>query len=231
MLTRLDLSEGPVRRGRLPLSASSINITKPNPLRLADDASPPPQIPPFKRKNFMTAGFYCNNDEPDTPHKLVIKVLQRREAETVPNKGRRPATSNISSSSSHSVPDAASLKPVLPPLPYDFGYKFFFEEEHDFALPYYIQWEAENGTLDGKKKPTPFSKIRASEFIERTSTQCRTPTNLQMCSPSVSALSRPYTRSANAIPHQTAETTASTASWSISVARTARVGMHARIAV
>ncbi|ODN75230.1 hypothetical protein L202_06423 [Cryptococcus amylolentus CBS 6039] len=58
-------------------------------------------------------------------------------------------------------------RPILPPLPYDFGYTLFFGKQHDFELPYNIKEEFAKGVLDGKKKPDGFTKIRANIYPER----------------------------------------------------------------
>lgn len=103
-------------------------------------------------KRYMEAGFYCQDDYAKSPYKLVSKILMRREAEEKltsikPNAAYRPELN----------------RPAFPPLPYDYGYELFFGEQHDFFLPFDIRSESENGLLDGKKKPAPYTKLRASK--------------------------------------------------------------------
>lgn len=101
-------------------------------------------------KRFLRGGFYCQDDHAKAPHKLVSKVLMRREAELKLKSGTPNGNDHY--------------RPAFPPLPYDYGHELFFGEQHDFVLPFNIQTEFENGTLDGKKKPAPYSKLRASEL-------------------------------------------------------------------
>jgi hypothetical protein len=102
----------------------------------------------------MEAGFYCQDDFAKSPHKLVSKVLMRREAES-------KLKSKYPKANAAYRPELN--RPAFPPLPYDYGYELFFGEQHDFVLPFNIRSESENGLLDGKKKPAPYSKLRASE--------------------------------------------------------------------
>lgn len=97
-------------------------------------------------KTYMEAGFY--NQGEGTPHKLVNRILQRHEAEAKLDTSRITLDIN---------------RPTFPPLPYDYGFEWFFGQEHDFVLPYNIQQESEGGILDGKRKPAPFQWIRNSE--------------------------------------------------------------------
>ena len=105
-------------------------------------------------KSFMTAGIYCQDDHAKSPYKLVSKVLFRREAEEKA-KTKMKIHPNIQV---HIVNN-----PMIPPLPYDYGYELFFGEQREFLLPYDIRKEAESGVLDGKKKPAHYSKLAASE--------------------------------------------------------------------
>lgn len=102
-------------------------------------------------KRYMEAGFYCQDDFAKSPHKLVSKVLLRREAEDQLKRRKGNALFR---------PDLN--RPAFPPLPYDYGNELFFGAQHDFVLPFNIRAEAENGLLDGKKKPAAYSKLRAS---------------------------------------------------------------------
>lgn len=102
-------------------------------------------------KRYMEAGFYCQDDFAKSPHKLVSKILLRREAESQvkQRKGQMLFRPDLN-------------RPAFPPLPYDYGNELFFGSQHDFVLPFNIRLEAENGLLDGKKKPAAYSKLRAS---------------------------------------------------------------------
>jgi len=125
---------------------------------------------PGRKKEYMSAGFYCQDADAVSPHKLVSKVLRRQKVlQKVQGKGKgkgkevvRPkhAAAQATTGSDHDL--------SFPPLPYDHGHDHFFGQEHEFVLPYNIQWEAENGSLDGKKKPTPFQKIRGSTLYTYT---------------------------------------------------------------
>lgn len=103
----------------------------------------------------MQSGIYCQDPDPNSPRKLVNRVLSRRDAELAAARKRGRAAGA-----------QASLlegdRPQFPPMPYDYGEQHFFEQEHEFVLPYDIQWAAENGALDAKKRPTAFQRIRQS---------------------------------------------------------------------
>ncbi|WVN88881.1 uncharacterized protein L203_104096 [Cryptococcus depauperatus CBS 7841] len=58
-------------------------------------------------------------------------------------------------------------RPTFPPLPYDFGYNYFFGQEHDFELPFDIRMNGRSGLLNDKKKPTHFQKICSDVYSER----------------------------------------------------------------
>ncbi|KAK8846627.1 hypothetical protein IAR55_005714 [Kwoniella newhampshirensis] len=148
------------------------------------------------KKDYMTAGFYCQNTTPSSSGTLVSKIVRLHETEQKANRlstkfkmseekkelsQKRnesratrastkptvtPATSTTQIQSTAQMLTAVD-RPTFPPLPYDHGYDFFFGQEHEFVLPYNIRVEKENGLLDGKKKPAPFQKIRASVFPER----------------------------------------------------------------
>jgi hypothetical protein len=107
-------------------------------------------VPPLKE--YMEAGFYCQDDMAKSPHQLISKVLQRREAEE-----------RLKSRKSGGLRINFLDRPSFPPLPYDYGYQLFFEEEQDFVLPFNIRREAETGRLDAKKRPAAYSKLRASK--------------------------------------------------------------------
>lgn len=113
---------------------------------------------PSKKKDFMSAGIYCQDPDPNSPRKLVNRVLSRRHAELTAarKKGRAAALAANGAGNDEE-------RPVFPPMPYDYGETHFFEQQHEFVLPYDIQWEAENGTLDAKKRPDAYQRIRQSE--------------------------------------------------------------------
>jgi hypothetical protein len=106
-------------------------------------------------KKFMKAGFYCQDDHAKSPYKLVSRVLFRREAEEKA-KSRQIINKDIQVQIIN--------RPSFPPLPYDYGYKLFFDEIQDFCLPYDIRKEADEGLLDGKKKPAHYFKLKASKW-------------------------------------------------------------------
>lgn len=119
--------------------------------------------PPLK--DYMEAGFYCQDDHAKSPYKLISKVLQRREAEE-----------RVKSRKADAIRVLSFDRPTFPPMPYDYGHKLFFDEEQDFVLPFNIRREAENGHLDKKKRPAAYSKLRASELFpyhERAETDFR----------------------------------------------------------
>lgn len=107
-------------------------------------------------KSFQESGMYCQDDHAKSPYKLISRVLFRREAEEKA-KQRQKIHPDIQVQIIN--------RPTFPPLPYDHGYKLFFDEIHDFVLPFDIRREAENGILDGKKKPAPYSKLKASKYL------------------------------------------------------------------
>lgn len=108
-------------------------------------------VNPGKRKEYMSAGLYCQDAEPPSERALVNKVLDSR----VPVK-RGPGRPR------KSQPPPADGNMTFPPLPLDHGMVHFFEKEHEFVLPYNILWESETGALDGKKRPPAYRKLRSS---------------------------------------------------------------------
>jgi hypothetical protein len=128
----------------------------------ATSAPAPDKAAANVKKAYMTSGMYCQDATAKSPHKLINKVLERRKADlaqlraAAKGKSRAPRSPPAVSASAHAPP-------TFPPLPYDHGYAHFFEQEHEFKLPFNIQHEAESGALDGKKKPTPYQKIRGSK--------------------------------------------------------------------
>nr|XP_031861777.1 uncharacterized protein CI109_002606 [Kwoniella shandongensis]KAA5528849.1 hypothetical protein CI109_002606 [Kwoniella shandongensis] len=145
----------------------------------ASSAGPKPP-----KKEYMTAGFYCQNTTPSSSQTLVSKVVRAHEAEltaakkikktsrqsdsALPTRTTRGSTRpSTSASASASAAVIVVDRPTFPPLPYDHGHELFFGTEQEFVLPYNIRVEKESGLLDGKKKPAHFQKIRASVFPER----------------------------------------------------------------
>lgn len=112
---------------------------------------------PSNKKDFMSSGMYCQDPNPNSPRKLVNRVLSRRAAEIKAARKKGKAAQAAQSLG----PDAERV--IFPPMPYDYGDKLFFETEHEFVLPYEIQWAAQNGSLDTSKRPEPFQRIRQSE--------------------------------------------------------------------
>lgn len=138
-----DLSDPPPLLLRIP---KRTKVTDNNIDDRADRADLPPP------KEYMEAGFYCQDNLARSPHKLINKVLQRRETEE-----------RLKTRKSGGLRINFLDRPSFPPLPYDYGYQLFFEEEQDFVLPFDIRREAETGRLDAKKRPTAYSKLRASK--------------------------------------------------------------------
>lgn len=101
-----------------------------------------------KGKQYMNAGFYCQDANAKSPFKLVNKILGTKK-----NGTKRTAAAISAGTSGLS----------FPPLPYDHGYEHFFGREHDFVLPFNIHNAASNGALNDKKKPAPYQKVRGSE--------------------------------------------------------------------
>ncbi|KAL1408172.1 hypothetical protein Q8F55_004977 [Vanrija albida] len=113
-------------------------------------------INPGKRKEYMTAGLYCQDAEPPSERALFNKVLDSRiPVKRGPGRPRK------------SQPPPPDSNMTFPPLPLDHGLVHFFEKEHEFVLPYNILWESETGALDGKKRPPAYRKLRSNQFIER----------------------------------------------------------------
>lgn len=126
--------------------------------------TPERKTAPGNKKDYMNAGFYCQDANASSPNKLVNKVLNGGSdsgSGSVSGKGKGKEKAPTSSTSrSEDFTD----RPTFPPLPYDHGYDHFFGQEHEFVLPYNIRWDMENGGLEGKKRPPPYTKLRASEL-------------------------------------------------------------------
>jgi hypothetical protein len=105
-------------------------------------------------KSYMDSGMYCQDDHAKSPYKLISRVLFRREAEEKA-KSRLKVHPDIQIQIIN--------RPTFPPLPYDHGYKLFFEEVKEFILPFDIRQEAEKGFLDGNRKPAHYDKLKASK--------------------------------------------------------------------
>jgi hypothetical protein len=100
-----------------------------------------------KGKQYMTAGFYCQDANAKSPYKLINKILGTKKGGSRRNVAASTGIGGLS----------------FPPLPYDHGYEHFFGREHDFVLPFNIHNAASNGALNDKKKPAPYQKVRGSE--------------------------------------------------------------------
>ncbi|WVQ68838.1 uncharacterized protein L199_007047 [Kwoniella botswanensis] len=137
------------------------------------------------KKEYMTAGFYCQDPHPPSTKQLHNKILSIRKTESKNTKnqskskkvdipvGRSTRSKQASSSTTTKKTNASALKDEqkvsvsFPPLPYDHGYDLFFNQEHEFTLPYNIMKEKLDGKLDGKKKPMAYSKISKNIYPER----------------------------------------------------------------
>ncbi|WVR04322.1 hypothetical protein IAU60_001322 [Kwoniella sp. DSM 27419] len=139
-----------------------------------DSASEPVKIK-LPKKEYMAAGFYCQDPTPSASNQLVNKVLRARAQEV---KQKPKATKASSSAPTRRTRGAATKmdsskvpiiheRPTLPPMPYDHGHDLFFGQQHDFELPWHIRFEAENGLLVRKVKPTAFHKLRYNVYPER----------------------------------------------------------------
>lgn len=128
-------------------------------------------------KEYKAAGFYCQNTNAKSPHKLVNKVLKRREVvKEIDAKRKVKGRKKVKGKSKGKERGRAKVTVVpatpistsdhsFPPLPHDHGCDPLFEQEHDFVLPFDIHQEAESESLDGKKKPNPYQKLRGSQSI------------------------------------------------------------------
>ena len=123
-------------------------------------------------KEYMTAGFYCQNANAKSPHKLINKVLAQRNLVKASSrakakgKGKEEVAAAPRKRRSRGVAaptEDQEEKISFPPMPYDFGYSHLLGQRHDFVLPFDIYQEAQTGQLDGKKRPAPYQKIRGSE--------------------------------------------------------------------
>ncbi|WWC67534.1 uncharacterized protein I206_101443 [Kwoniella pini CBS 10737] len=131
------------------------------------------------KKEYMLAGFYCQDPNPSSSKQLHNKILAIRSSENKSSKSSakkpiviRHTRHNVKSKTSDEGKNQNDKliienRPSFPPLPYDHGYELFFKQEHDFVLPYYIMKEKEDGKLIAKKKPTQFTKIRGNIYPER----------------------------------------------------------------
>lgn len=118
-----------------------------------------PEPNPSKMKDYMTAGFYCQDEQPSSDRVLVNRVLAQR-GEPVKRGPGRPRKS----APMPPIPTAEGEGVSFPPLPLDHGHVHFFGTEREFVLPYNIMWESETGALDGKKRPPFYTKLRSSEY-------------------------------------------------------------------
>ncbi|WVW78881.1 hypothetical protein I302_100844 [Kwoniella bestiolae CBS 10118] len=124
------------------------------------------------KKEYMTAGFYCQNSHPPVSKQLHNSILATRKAENKILKMKKPVMQRSTRNADHLAKTKAPVVPVqetisFPPLPYDHGYELFFNTEHEFVLPYNIMKDKLDGKLDGRKKPMPFSKITRNIYPER----------------------------------------------------------------
>ncbi|OCF38889.1 hypothetical protein I317_07338 [Kwoniella heveanensis CBS 569] len=145
------------------------------------------------KKEYMTAGFYCQDPHPSATRQLVNQILRVRATESRAAKSAKQAPIASSFSASRSAPARATRgkgrsgdtttsikkgkiptavpviaeRPSFPPLPYDHGFDLFFRQQHDFDLPWNIRFEAENGLLVRKAKPAAFQKLRGNVYPER----------------------------------------------------------------
>ncbi|OCF76517.1 hypothetical protein I204_02213 [Kwoniella mangroviensis CBS 8886] len=139
------------------------------------------------KKEYMTAGFYCQDPHPPSTKQLHNKILSIRKTESKNAKsqsqrgksdtavGRSTRSKQASSSTTtmtkknngSASKDEQNVSVSFPPLPYDHGYDLFFKQEHEFTLPYNIMKEKLDGKLDGKKKPMAYSRISKNIYPER----------------------------------------------------------------
>lgn len=121
----------------------------------------PPAVPvnpanPSQKKEYLTAGMYCDEPVPPRDYQLVNRVLATRQDSA-------NERYNIDGELDRRfVPDDTSF----PPLPEPKGMAELFEKEHEFKLPYDLLWESESGMLDDKKCPPQYELITSSESIE-----------------------------------------------------------------
>lgn len=142
---------------KFQLSLSVSESTPPIASSSSNSSQEPKEVNPFKKKEFMDMGLYCQDAEPADEAQLVERVLFHKGY-------RRPGRPRKSIQYLPPIPTPENQPVSFPPLPLDFGYVRFFGQEHEFALPYYMLWERESGALDGKKRPPFFAKIRTSEY-------------------------------------------------------------------
>lgn len=115
---------------------------------------------PAKRKEYMTAGLYCQDEHPPEEAQLVERILQYKGI-------RKPGRPRKSIQFLPPIPTPEGMHPSFPPFPLDHGYRMFFDKEVEFRLPFNIMWERDSGALDGKKRPPSFGKLRTNQFVER----------------------------------------------------------------
>ncbi|BEI88239.1 uncharacterized protein CcaverHIS019_0109570 [Cutaneotrichosporon cavernicola] len=115
---------------------------------------------PAKRKEYMGAGLYCQDEDPPEEAQLVERVLHHKGI-------RKPGRPRKSIQFLPPIPTPEGMEPSFPPFPLDHGYRMFFDKEVEFRLPYNIMWERNSGALDGKKRPPSFGKLRTNQFVER----------------------------------------------------------------
>ena len=114
-------------------------------------------------KEYMSSGFYCQDANVKSPFKLINRVLNRASPSRTKGVGGVGGKKGKKRGDRTRPSSKGGVQVTFPPLPYDHGYQHFFEQEHEFILPYNIQKAAQSGALNDKKKPAPYQKIRGSE--------------------------------------------------------------------
>lgn len=126
--------------------------------------SAPPETPaapvnpanPSQKKEYLSAGMFCDEPVPPRDYQLVNRVLATRQD------SKKKKLNNDGELDRRYVSDDTSF----PPLPEPKGMVELFEKEHEFKLPYDLVWESESGILDDKKRPPQYEMITSSESIE-----------------------------------------------------------------
>lgn len=148
---------------RAPPSAPAV-AGVPGPSTVVKDSSiqsAPMDQSPNKRKDYMTAGLYCDEEQPTEEGILVNRVLAIR-GQTAKRGPGRPRKSTAAAAAPLAAPISRAEEVSFPPLPIDHGNVHFFGTQREFRLPYDIMWESEQGALDGKKRPPAYTKLRSS---------------------------------------------------------------------